>query len=127
MWEAYDMKNEDYLWSGIHFMGGVAGDHRATCGALSGAAVCLGLRAICSFEDKAKAKASRNQSRVHAGKLVKDFGEKFGHVACKELLGIDLDVPGAYQKFRNSDIPEKKCYQYVYYLVEELFELENGG
>ena len=127
MWEAYDMKDENYLWSCIHFMGGIAGENRGTCGALSGAGVCLGLHFRCSFEDKAKAKAARNQSRVHAGKLVKEFTEKFGHVACQELLEIDFSVPGAYQKFRSSGIAEKKCFQYVIFLVEKLYEVENEG
>ena len=126
MWEAYDMRDENYLWAGIHFMGGVSGDNRGTCGAVSGAAVCLGLRHRCSFEDKAKAKAARNESRVQAGKLIKAFGDKFGHVACQELLEIDFSVPGAYQQFRSSGIAEKKCYQYVYFLIEKLYALENG-
>jgi C_GCAxxG_C_C family probable redox protein len=125
MWEAYDMKDENYLWAGIHFMGGVGGDNRATCGAVSGAAVCLGLRDRSSFEDKAKAKAARNLSRQHAGQMVKEFAEKFGHVACRELLQIDFSVPGAYQEFRNSGIAEKKCYQYIYFLIDKLYAFEN--
>ena len=26
MWEAYDLENEDFLWSGIPFMGGIGMD-----------------------------------------------------------------------------------------------------
>jgi C_GCAxxG_C_C family probable redox protein len=125
MWEAYDMKEEDFLWSGIHFLGGISGDNRGTCGALSGAAVFLGLHHRCSFADKNKAKAARNMSRGQAGRMVKEFSEKFGHVACRELLEIDFSVPGAYEQFRSSGIAEKKCFQYVYFLIEKLYGFEN--
>ncbi|MBU4316255.1 MAG: C-GCAxxG-C-C family protein [Proteobacteria bacterium] len=121
------MKDDNYLWSGIHFMGGISGDNRGTCGAVSGAAICQGLRHRCSLapENKEQAKSARNKSRVQAGTLIKEFGEKFGHVACQELLQIDFSVPGAYQEFRSSGIAEKKCYEYVYFLVDKLYSFEN--
>ncbi|MBU4053530.1 MAG: C-GCAxxG-C-C family protein [Proteobacteria bacterium] len=121
------MQDDNFLWSGIHFMGGISGDNRGTCGAISGAAICQGLRHRCSLapENKDQAKVARNKSRAQAGALIKEFGEKFGHVACQELLQIDFSVPGAYQEFRSSGIAEKKCYQYVYFLIDKLYAFEN--
>ena len=125
MWEAYDMKDENFLWAGIPFMGGISGENKATCGALSGAAVSLGLRHRCSLNDKQKAKAARNKARFCSGKLVREFTEKFGHVTCQKLLGIDFSVPGAYQKFLSSGIADNKCYQFVYFIIDKLYALEN--
>jgi len=106
-------------------MGGISGENLATCGAVSGSAVSLGLRHRCSLENKEMAKAARNTARNLAGKLVKEFTGKFGHVTCKELLGIDFSKPGAYQEFRSSGVAEHKCYQYVYFIIEKLYEFEN--
>jgi len=125
MWEAYDMKDENYLWAGIPFMGGISGENLATCGAVSGMAISLGLRHRCSLRNKEAAKAARNKSRSLSGKLVKEFAEKFGHLTCQELLGIDFSKPDAYMEFRNSGIAEHKCYQYVYFIIEKLYEFEN--
>jgi len=125
MWEAYDMKDENFLWTCIPFMGGISGENKATCGALSGAAVSLGLRHRCSLNNREKAKEARNKARYCAGKLVREFTEKFGHVTCQELLGIDFSVPGAYHKFRSSGMAENKCYQFIYFIIKKLYAFEN--
>jgi C_GCAxxG_C_C family probable redox protein len=125
MWEAYDMKDENFLWAAIPFMGGISGENLATCGAVSGMAVSLGLRHRCSLANKEAAKAARAKARNLAGKLVKEFTEKFGHVTCQELLGIDFSKPGAYQQFRGSGVAGHKCYEYVYFVIEKLYEFEN--
>jgi len=125
MWEAYELKDENFLWACIPFMGGISGENKATCGALSGAAVSLGLRHRCSLNNKKEAKAARNKARSCAAKIVREFTEKFGHVTCRELLGIDFSVPGAYQKFLRSGMAENKCYQFVYFIVQKLYALES--
>ena len=127
MWEAYDLKDESYLWAGIPFMGGISGENLSTCGAISGFAVSLAFRHQTSLapENKKNAKAARTLIRNQSSKVVKEFTEKYGHVTCQELLGIDFSKMGAYLKFRASGMAEKKCYQYVYFLIEKLYELEN--
>jgi len=119
------MKDENFLWAGIPFMGGISGENKSTCGALSGAAVCLGLRHRCPPDNREQAKAARNRARYYAGRLAREFNGKFGHVTCQELLEIDFSVPGAYQKFRSSGIAESKCYQYVYFVIRKLYAFEN--
>ena len=127
MWEAYDLKDENYLWAGIPFMGGISGENLATCGAVSGFALSLALRHKTSLapENKKNAKAARNIIRSQSAQVMKEFVEKFGHVTCQELLEIDFSKPGAYQEFKSSGLAEKKCYAYVYFLIEKLYELEN--
>lgn len=119
------MKDENLLWAGIPLMGGISGENAATCGAVSGSAVALGLRHRTPLIDKEKAKAARNRARYQSSSLVKAFTKKFGHVNCKDLLGIDFSVPGNYKKFRDSGIAEKKCYQYVCFIIDTLYSFEN--
>ena len=129
MWEAYDLGNEDFLWAGIPFMGGISGQQHAPCGAVSASAVSLGLRYRCSLADKEKAKQARNTARHYARKLVQDFTKKFGDITCRGLLGLDFSKPDAYQKFRESGIWKDTCEKYVQYIIEKLYEFEDekGG
>jgi len=126
MWEVYGLDNEDFLWSCIAFMGGISGQQQASCGAVSASAVCLGLRHRCSLSDKEKAKASRTVIRYNAGRLVREFQERFGNITCAGLLGIDFSKPGGYQAFRESGVWKEKCNRYVEFIIERLYELEDG-
>jgi hypothetical protein len=125
MWEAYDLKNEDLLWAAIPFNGGISGRQQAPCGAVSASAVCLGLRHSCSLSDKETAKKARNNIRLQAGKLIDDFTGQFGDITCRGLLGLDFNVPGAYQQFRESGRTKDTCEKYVLYIIEKLFAFEN--
>jgi C_GCAxxG_C_C family probable redox protein len=126
MWEAYDMGNEDMLWAGIPFMAGISGFQRAPCGAVSASAVCLGLRYRAPLSDREKAKQGRASARLYAGRLVTDFNKQFGDITCRELLGIDFNKPGAYQEFRESGLWKEKCDKYVDFIIEKLYEYEDG-
>ncbi|MBI4768663.1 MAG: C_GCAxxG_C_C family protein [Deltaproteobacteria bacterium] len=125
MWEAYDLKNEDFLWTAIPFNGGISGHQQAPCGAVSASAVCLGLRHRCSLSDKETAKKARNNIRLQAGKLIDDFTGQFGDITCRGLLGLDFNVPGTYQQFRESGRAKDTCEKYVLYIIEKLFAFEN--
>ena len=124
MWEAYGLDNEDLLWSGTAFFGGIAGYQKAPCGAISASAICLGLRHICSLDDEEKAKQAREDARQKAGELVQSFTEKFDSIICQELLGVDLSDPEAARQFFESGMGEKKCNTYVQWVVEKLYELD---
>lgn len=123
MWEAYDLENEDFLWTCIPFMGGISGYQQAPCGAVSAASVCLGLRHRRSLADK-EAKQSRNVIRYYAAELVKSFRHSFGHINCLDLVGMDFSRPGQYQEFLASGIWKDKCAKYVEFAVEKLYEFE---
>jgi hypothetical protein len=124
MWEAYDLGNEDFLWAGIPFMGGISSNQKAPCGAVSASAVSIGLRYRCSLADKEKARHARSASRHYSGKLVRDFDKTFGDITCIGLLGIDFTQQGAYQKFRESGVWKDKCNRYVEYIIERLYGFE---
>jgi len=123
MWEAYDLSNEDFLWSGVAFNGGIAGQQQAPCGAVSASAVCLGLRHRCNLADTEKANQAREDARQDASTLVKSFTEKFGTITCRDLLGIDFSDPEALRQFRESGIWKEKCNRYVEFVIEKLYKL----
>jgi hypothetical protein len=125
MWEAYDLGNEDFLWAGIPFMGGISGEQQAPCGAVSASAISLGLRHRCSLANKEKAEQARNSARHYSGKLVRYFTKQFGDITCRGLLGIDFSKPDEYQKFLESGVWKEKCEKYVQFIIEKLYEFED--
>lgn len=126
MWEAYGLEDENFLWASIPFLGGVSGNNKATCGAVSGAGIAVGLRHRTGFDNNDKAKTARNRIRKDAADMASEFSSKFGHLTCKDLLDIDFSVPGNYKKFKESGIGESKCFQYVYFVIEKLFAMEEN-
>lgn len=124
MWEAYGLDNEDILWTCVAFLGGIAGEQSGPCGAISASAVCLGLRHRCPLADKQRAKRERFNARGEAGQLVKSFLERFGTIACRDLLSIDFSQPGAYHGFQESGIWKDRCHRYVEFVIEKLYELD---
>ena len=124
MWEANELGNEDLLWAGTAFNGGIGGQQQASCGAVSSGAVCLGLRHRCSSEDKQKAKQARLDARQDANELVRSFTERFGTITCFDLVGIDFSKPGGYQQFQESGIWKERCDNYVQFVIEKLYELD---
>ncbi len=124
MWEAHELGNEDLLWAGITFTGGIAGQQQAPCGAISAAAVYLGLHHRCPPEDKQKARQARLNARQDASELVRSFTQRFGTIVCFDLIGIDFSKPGGYQEFQESGIWKEKCDHYVQFVLEKLYELD---
>lgn len=124
MWEAYDLGNEDMLWSGITFMGGIGGQQQAPCGAISASAICLGLRHRCSLAEEQRAQQARLKARRDASELVRSFTEKFGTIICRDLVGLDFSQPGAYRQFLESGIWKEKCDHYLQFAIEKLYELD---
>lgn len=124
MWETYGLGNEDLLWSGVAFNGGIGGQQQAPCGAVSAAAICLGLRHGNYATDKQKVKQARLDTRQRASELIKSFTQKFGSIVCLDLVGIDFSEPGGYQRFQESGIWKEKCDHYVQFIIEKLYELD---
>jgi C_GCAxxG_C_C family probable redox protein len=124
MWEAYELGDENLLWSGIAFTGGIGGQQQAPCGAVSAAAVCLGLSHRCSPEEKQKVKQARLDARQDASEVVRSFTERFGTIICLDLIGIDFSKPGGYQEFQESGIWKERCDNFVQFVLEKLYELD---
>ncbi|MBM3154857.1 MAG: hypothetical protein FJ008_05925 [Chloroflexi bacterium] len=125
MWEAFDLGNEDMLWSCIAFTGGIAGQQQAPCGAVSAGAVCAGLLNRRPPEDKQAAKQARLDAREDAANMVKGFKEKFGSIVCRDLIPYDFSTPDGYRQFQESGIWKEKCDKYVQFAIEKLYESES--
>jgi len=125
MWEVYDLGNEDFLWAGIPFLGGIGGYQNAPCGVVSASAVCIGLRHRRPLSDKEGAKQARHAIRTYSAKIVTEFNSKFGNINCRELIGLDFAVPGEYQNFLASGIWKQKCQKYLSFMIDKLYELED--
>lgn len=127
MWETYDLKNEDFLWASIPFLGGIAGQQQAPCGVVSSSAVCLGLRHRCSLQDKESAKQARTKIRSLAQEFVKEFENKFGTIICRDLIGFNTSDPEESRKFRESNIWQEKCNKAIEFAIDKLYEFEARG
>ena len=125
MWETYDLGNEDFLWTGIPFIGGIGGYQDAPCGVVSAAAVAVGLWQRCPLSDKEQARQARHAVRTFSANIVKEFNRHFGDITCRELTGMDFARPGEYQKFLESGIWKDKCEKYVEFMIEKLYEFED--
>jgi len=124
MWEAYELGNEDLLWSAVAFNGGIGGQQQAPCGAVSASAVCLGLRHRCSLADKDRANEARLAARREASEVVRSFAQEFGSIICRDLLGLDLSNPEERRQFAESGIWREKCDKYVQFVIGKLYELD---
>jgi C_GCAxxG_C_C family probable redox protein len=127
MWEACDLKNEDFLWAGIPFLGGIAGQQQAPCGVVSSSAVFLGLRHRCSLQYKEQAKLARTKTRAFAQELVKDFEKEFGTITCRDMIGFNTSDPEENKKFRESNLGREKCYKAMEFAIDKLYEFEDRG
>jgi C_GCAxxG_C_C family probable redox protein len=125
MCEAYGLKNKDLLWAGAVFMGGIAGQQQAPCGAISGAAIALGLRHRCSLKDKDKVEKARKAAYDEAAEYVSSFQKRFGSITCIGLLGVDFNDEAAMKKARETGLFDGKCEKHVEFAIEKLYELED--
>jgi len=126
MWEATDLGSEDLLWASTNFVGGIASQREAVCGAVSSAAVYLGLRHRCPLGNKKQADQARTIAREQARELVLSFSREKGDIICAKLTGIDVYDAVALQQFRESGDWMKKCVGYVQFVIKKLYELETN-
>jgi C_GCAxxG_C_C family probable redox protein len=124
MWEAYGWENEELLWAGKVFMGGIAGVQEGPCGAVSGMAMVTGLRHRYTGPDKDIEERERQAAYNEAAALVKDFKQRWGAITCRELYGFDFEDKEAIEKARQSGTFKPECENQVVYAIEKLYERE---
>ncbi len=98
------------LNGGIASSGGV-------CGAISGAAMAVGLLAGRRIADHVAAKQAARE--VVSG-LMDDFQAAHGAVDCRALIGRDLRGPGAHQAFLDGGTWQTVCMAQVEFVVAKL-------
>jgi C_GCAxxG_C_C family probable redox protein len=121
------MEDEDYLWAGIPFIGGIAGHQDAPCGAISASTVFIGLNNRCSSTEKEKAKSGREKARTEATEFVRDFKKEFEDINCLELVGYDFTDKAAAEKAKEAGEGMANCPKYIEFALEKIYEFENRG
>ncbi len=107
-----------------NFGGGVGG-WQSVCGAVSGAAMALGLlygtegdEAPEEFEEK------RRRMREVTKGFMRAFEEHFGHVDCLGLLGVDFRTEEGKMRYEAmKERGETRCGEYVEWASEEVLEM----
>jgi C_GCAxxG_C_C family probable redox protein len=124
MWDAYGWENEELLWPGMVFGGGFAGEQRGTCGALTAAGICLGLRHRVPMADQEAVARAKKAAHDEAEELVEAFVARFGAVTCIGLVGTDLSGKAAFEAARASGLLDRTCHVFIPFLVRKMYEIE---
>ncbi len=100
--------------------GGGMGRMGATCGAVTGALMVIGLK-------YAKTRPEDDESKERTYALVQQFAERFrqrnGSTVCRDLLGYDLSTPEGRQQVEELGISQTLCPRLVRSAVEILEEI----
>ena len=94
--------------------GGGIGRTGETCGAVSGALMALGLHLGFSEPDP----QAKDQMYALAREFMHRFQERYGALACKTLIGIDMSTPEGLQKAREQAVFTTKCPHFIAGAVE---------
>lgn len=89
------------------------------CGALSGAAISLGVRDLhfgLSWPDGTSPDTAALQ------RLFRDFEAQFEATTCRELVGYDIATPTGYQRFKD-DGKYELCERYVAWTCDRLADI----
>ena len=107
---------------GRYLGGGVVGMGEA-CGALTGAALSLGLRDLHlpgGAPDLEQATSERLQE------LAREFTREFSARRCTDLTGLDLSTPEGLDAFLKSEAPNR-CAAYISWMCDRLLPLLDPG
>ena len=96
-----------------YFGGGMARMGQA-CGALTGAAIALGLRDFMAGDGLPK-----NSGFDPMQQLMREFEEKFGAVTCKGLLGCDISTAQGFREAKKTQALTR-CPEFVEWAIDRL-------
>ncbi len=99
-----------------YFGGGMARIGQA-CGALTGAAIALGLR-----DFNANGSVPRNVGFDPLQKLMRDFEQEFGALTCKDLVGCDISTAEGFRAAKKKKCLER-CPTFVQWTIDRLGEI----
>jgi C_GCAxxG_C_C family probable redox protein len=110
---AYGLDDPDDASAAMALNGGVAYGG-GICGAVSGAALAIGLLAGIRIADHRQAK---RVARELTAWLMDEFRERHGAVDCRTLIELDLRAPGAHRAFIRSGVWRDRCMPQVEFAV----------
>jgi C_GCAxxG_C_C family probable redox protein len=103
------------LNGGIAYSGG-------TCGAVTGAALAVGMLAERRIPDH---RAAKRAARLVTADLLAAFEAGFGTLACRELIEVDLRTEAGHRAFIDSGIWRDRCMRQLEMAVGRLAPLED--
>ena len=103
-------------------LGGGIGRTGNICGAVSGAALVIGMK-FGSTDNKAK--HSRAKAYQKAKELLGKFAAQNNSVLCKELLGYDISTDEGLKQVRESGVMVQKCPKLVFSAAKILESIIN--
>lgn len=112
-------KDPDMVTAGRYFGGGVAGMGE-TCGAVTGAALALGLRDMLLTGEAPADLAPRTRECLQ--NLLRDFTAEFGARRCNDLTGFDMSTPEGHDAFMASEA-RGRCKDYVGWMCDQIAPL----
>ena len=101
------------LNGGIAYSGG-------PCGAISGAALAIGMLAERRIDDHARAKVV---ARETIAAVIEAFAAEHGAVDCRTLVGVNLRAPGGHEAFLASGAWREGCMRQIGFVVARLAPL----
>lgn len=111
------MDEDPRLISTTGYLGGGMARMGQVCGALSGAAVTLGLRDHLAGDELPK-----NSGFDPLQQLVRDFEEQFGAVTCRGLVGCDISSAEGFRQAKKSKALDR-CPEFVAWTIDRLSQM----
>jgi len=90
------------------------------CGAITGAALAIGMLAEHRIPDHVRAK---RVARELVARLMTEFAERHGSLDCRTLVGLDLRAPGAHEAFIASGVWRQGCMAQIEFAVARVAAL----
>ena len=119
----YDLDDPSDPAAAAAFNGGFAYSG-GLCGAMTGAALAVGMLAERRMADHASAK---RVARELVAATLDDFRREHGAVDCRDLIGYDLRAPGGHEAFLASGTWRDGCMGQIEWVVARLALLADEG
>lgn len=119
--EAYDLPEAGDSSAAMALNGGLAYSG-GPCGAVSGAAMALGLLAAERIDDH---RAAKTAARRIVMRLMDEFAGAFGASDCRTITGVDLRTEAGHRAFIEGGIWRDRCMRQIEFVVGRLAPLSD--
>ena len=119
--EAYELSNPADSSAAMALNGGVAWSG-GPCGAVTGAAMAVGRLAAQRIGDHKEAKRA---ARCIISRLMADFCAQYGHVNCRQLIGLDISTEAGHTAFIEGKLWYTICMGQIEFVLHRLVALRD--
>lgn len=93
---------------------------KSPCGTVCGALAAIGV--IMGGHQKTEP-ANVYNVYTKGARFASNFEKEFGSISCEDICGYDLSDPNEYTKYRENEIWEKTCHNFVLFAVDQVRKL----